>query len=340
MRTAPPCGARSEGRLLQRFRRWVTQRVRRAAVSAAPRLSRSAIERIGDVVARGGPLVPVLSRQIADNMRSAGVWSPAVLREHFRRLGEHFSGALHVQRCAGRTGGAAASAELDELIRQRFTLDESVDRLRRAAAEGRGAVLVCPHMTDYLLNIARLHRDVPITVYLRHGKDASHQEAKERWYRASGVAWVSEPAGAGGALGRMAPLAAALAEGRVVLITPDLPQKCDEGVGVRFCGRQICLPAGAALLALRSGAPLHLLTAAGEGGRQRLSVSAPYEGFSEGRGRAGRRAAVQDSMQWFACGFEQFVRTEPALWYLWGDKRWTRVFRGDPRYHCPARSEA
>ena len=49
-------------------------------------------------------------------------------------------------------------------------------------------------------------------------------------------------------------------------------------------------------------------------------------------GATSRRAAVRRRLQWFATSFEDFLRRQPALWYLWGDKRWTRVLRGDPRY--------
>lgn len=37
-------------------------------------------------------------------------------------------------------------------------------------------------------------------------------------------------------------------------------------------------------------------------------------------------------MQWFADLFAEFLHAEPAAWYLWGDKRWTRVWHGDQRY--------
>lgn len=328
--------------MLQKARRWITSQVRRAAVSAAPRLSPRAIERLGRLVARGGPYVPVVARQIAGNMRAAGVYSPAVLREHFRRLGEHFAGALYVQRCPTdeSAGAADARAAFEALLEQRFALGDSLALLRAAAGAGRGLIVVCPHMTDFLLNVARLNRVLPVTAYLRHGRDPVRQEAKQRWYRASGVEWISEPADVGGPLGRIGLMTTALARGRALFITPDLPQKRDSGVAVTFCGREVYLPGGAALLALRSGAPLFLLTAERDGQRQRLVASPAYESPAELRGRAHRRAVVQDIMQWFARGFERFVRSQPELWYLWGDKRWTRVFRGDPRYSSPLPADA
>jgi len=306
-------------------------------VSAAPRLSPRAIERLARLIARGGPYAPIVARQIAGNMRAAGVYSPALLREHFRRLGEHFAGALYVQRCPAIEGAGAADtrAAFEALIEQRFSLGDSLAPLRAAADAGRGVIVVCPHMTDFLLNVARLNRILPVTAYLRHGTDPVRQEAKQRWYRASGVEWISEPADVGGPLGRIGLMSNALSRGRALFITPDLPQKRDAGIAVAFCGREVYLPGGAALLALRSGAPLFLLTAERDGRRQRLIASPAYEPPAALRGRADRRAVVRDAMQWFARGFEHFVRTQPELWYLWGDKRWTRVFRGDPRYCGP-----
>jgi KDO2-lipid IV(A) lauroyltransferase len=130
-------------------------------------------------------------------------------------------------------------------------------------------------------------------------------------------------------------MAAAVGEGAVLFITPDLPQKREDGVPMRFFDREIYLPAGPALLAERTGAPLYLLSAAPSGSKQRLMVDGPCEVGAVGRGRDARRAAVQQRLQWFATGFERFLTRQPEMWYLWGDKRWTRLFRGDPRYSRP-----
>jgi hypothetical protein len=86
------------------------------------------------------------------------------------------------------------------------------------------------------------------------------------------------------------------------------------------------------MLAVRTGAPLLLLTARMEGARIRLVVEGPYVPEEMGRGRDARRQAVREHLQWFADGFAAFLKREPALWYLWGDKRWSRVFAGDERY--------
>ncbi len=317
--------------MLRAVRHWLLAGVTDAAVKVAPRLSPCAAERIAALIGHLGPRVPVLARMVADNMRAAGVYSAAAHRAYFAQVAGHFAGALHALRCAPRAieGG---SDELIALAAERIELDESVQRLRAALNGGRGVILVGPHICNYLLNLARLNQAVPLTVYLRHAKDRRREAAKQRWYRASGVAWISEPADAGGPLGRLGHMAAALRAGQVLFVTPDLPQKRDDGVTVRLFGREIYLPAGPALLAERTGAPFFMLTASPAGGRQRLHVQGPFDANEDSRGAPARRMAVERRMQWFAEHFERLVRATPELWYLWGDKRWTRVFRGDTRY--------
>lgn len=297
----------------------------------APQLSVQATDRLGTLLGRCGQHLPVVGRLVAENMRALKLYSSAAHAGYFTHLGWHFAGALQALRCAGHAQCVRQSADLAGLAASRIEFDESVSHLLETVAEGRGAVLVGPHISNYLLNLTRLNQVLPLTVYLRYSKQHPRREAKQRWYQASGVGWISEATQAGGALGRLGRMADALRAGRVLFITPDLPQKRDSGTPVRFFDREIYLPAGAAALAVRSGAPLFLLTAKDHGTRQRLVVQGPFEDQG-GLRRGARREAIQRRMQWFASGLERFLRQQTALWYLWGDKRWTRVFRGDPRY--------
>jgi len=317
--------------MLARARRWVVARVTDAAVIAAPHLPAKVPDNMADWLSRWGPHLPILARMIADNMRAVGVFSHAIHRAHFQQLGRHFAGVLHTLRCDARRSGAGARDWLRRVAAREIELDRSVHALARADVGEKGVVLVGPHITNYLLGLARLNQVLPLTVYLRHTRRSRRLEARLRWYQASGVAWVSEPKDATRLLGRLAPMAAALRAGRVVFITPDLPQKRDAGTPVRLFDREVYLPGGPALLSLRTGAPLYALRAESEGARQRLIVAGPYV-EPDASSSDDRRAAVQRRMQWFAGHLESFIRSQPALWYLWGDKRWTRVFRGDPRY--------
>jgi lauroyl/myristoyl acyltransferase len=310
---------------LRSVRHWVTARATDAALLAAPQLSVATVDRLGRLLGDCGRHLPIVARQVTDNMRALGVYTPESQRAYFAQLGHHFAGALFALR-----NSDVRADDLARLAAERVELDASISGLHFALARGRGAILMGPHIANYLLNLARLSQDLPLTVYLRYSRSPRRRAAKERWYRASGVGWISEPANAAGPLGRLGQMAAALRSGRVLFITPDLPHARDRGAAVRFFGREIYLPTGPGLLALRSGAPLFLLSATADGQRQRLVVEGPYE--DELCENGGRKAAVQRRLQWFATGLERFLRTQTPLWYLWGDKRWTRLLRGDPRY--------
>ncbi len=314
------------------MRHWVVSRVTDTAVHAAPRLSARAVDRIGHIIASGGRALPVISHNVARNLRSAGLYSAVTHRAYFDQLGQHFAGALHALRLADHTRAGTMGEELCHIVNERIEIDESVEMLKSAAGTGRGVILIGPHIMNYLLGLARLNQEIPLTIYLRYSKEARRRTAKQRWYRASNVEWISEPAEAGGAFGRVGHMAAALRRGATLFITPDLPRKRDDGTPVRLFNREVYLPAGPALLAARSGAPMFMLTASAIEGRQRLGVRGPYHGTDDARGRDARRASLQRRMQWFADEFGRFVRAQPALWYLWGDKRWSRVFQGDARY--------
>ena len=351
--------------MLRTVRRWLTARATDVAMAAAPRLTTRTIDRIGPLLHHWGPSCPVIARIVADNMRALGVYSDEAHHGYFAQLGEHLAGALHMLRYANHTNACpktsvapvfnqwktqvtnlchkwgtgssngAMDQELSAIVAQRIELDDSIVALQEVVASDRGAIIVGPHINNYLLNLARLNQVVPLTIYLRYSKDARRREVKQRWYRASGVGWISEPADAGGSLGRLGRMAAALRAGRVLFITPDLPRKRGDGTPVRFFNREIYLPAGPALLSLRSEAPLFTLVARPAGGRQRLILHGPFVAEQSERGRTARQAGIQRRLQWFTSEFERFLEAYPELWYLWGDKRWTCLLRGDPRYVRP-----
>lgn len=318
--------------MLRSFRRWITRHATGAAAHAAPHLSGTAIDRGTALVGRCAAYLPVVSQNVAANMRALGVYTPEAFHGYFRQLGRHFAGAMHALRHADRTPPGTIHPQVARLACERVELDRSMEKLLAAAAERQGVILVGPHVSNYLLFLARLNMEVPLTVYLRHSRDARRTELKQRWYRASGLEWIAEPRDEAGPLGRLGRMAAALGEGRVLYITPDLPRKRHDGTPVQFFEREIYLPAGPAMLAVRTWAPLFALVAEAVGDRQRLIAHGPYEPPPLGRGRDARRTAIRQHLQWFAARFEEFLVHQPAMWYLWGDKRWTRLLRGDRRY--------
>lgn len=316
---------------MDRLRRWLTARATDVALAAGPRLSPQQIAWLEQLLARNGARLPIIARIVADNMRAAGVYTPVNVADHFAQVAAHFAGALHILRCAARRREARPSEELADLARERIALDDSVQRLRGALRDGRGAILVGPHINQYMLNLPRLSYELPLTAYQRRSKHAGRQCAKQRWCEATGLTWLAASAIDGPRADRFAGIRGVVNDGRALFITPDLPRKLADGRPVRLFDREICLPAGPAVLALRTGAPLFMLVARLEGANQRLLVRGPAP---SPHGNA--RNAVQQYVQWFATELERFVREQPALWHLWADKRWTRVFRRDPRYVRPS----
>lgn len=307
--------------LLRTLRHALTDSAMDTALALAPRLSPSAIARVRRAIARLGPRTPLLARRVASNMRGLGVYTPGTLRAHFAQLGAHFAGVLHVLR-----NTPPPHADLWAEIHAQLEMDAPSAALLRSAHAAGGLVLTGPHLTNFLLGLTLVHSVVPLTIYFRTPKHARQRRAKQRWFAASGITPIFEDVSAGSG-SRVGQIAAAVHAGQAVYVPPDLPRKLGEGVAVRFLGRLVELPAGAAVLAARTHAPLFVLVGQQAGARQRLVLRGPAP---QPTGEVRQR--VQQLMQWIANELETWLRAEPALWYFWLDKRWTRVIRNDPRY--------
>jgi predicted LPLAT superfamily acyltransferase len=268
-------------------------------------------------------------------MRAVGLYSPEAHRDYFQRVAEHLAAAMHIFRHVppdSTEPGRPMAPALARIAREQVDLGDSVDVLRRAMAPGRGTIIVGAHVTNFLLILARLNEEIPLTVYLRHSRDPRKLIAKQRWCRATGLTFIAEPASTADPARRAATLADALAAGRVLVITPDIPQKDGNGVPVRFLDREIHLPNGPAALSVLTGAPLVSATGRPASRATRLVLEGPLTLDAEPKGRGARQAAIAARMQWFADRFSNYLRASPSLWFLWADNRWTRVFRGDPRF--------
>ncbi len=317
--------------MLRALRQWMTARGTDAALALAPRLRPVDIARLQALAAALGPRCPVLGSMVAGNMRAAGLYAPDVHRAYFAQIAAHLAGALHAFRCAGRWTGAEATEQFARYVRDRVEVDPSLTVLRAHAAGGQGAVILGPHCAGYLLHMPRLNHVVPLTVLLRHSRRRRRAAAKERWCQVAALRGLAEPRVAGRPQQRLAAITAALRAGAVLFVTPDLPRARDDGIAVRFLGREIYLPGGAAVAAVRTGVPVYFMSAEADGPRHRLVLEAAPPPAAHTH----RHEQVEHYLRWFAAEFERFVRAQPAMWYSWGDKRWTRVLRGDPDYSTP-----
>ena len=320
---------------MRAVRKWMTARISEAAVGCAPRVPQEAVNAVETALAWAGPGCPVVSRIVAQNMRAVGLYTHQRHREYFRQAARQLTGWLHVFRCAeaaGRAGPARMPPELARIVAQRVRFDASVERLTEAASLGKGVVVMVMHVADLPMWLARMNQAVPTTVFARYSKDARHRRIKRRGWRATGLAYVSEPSQPGVTGGRLARMAEMLRQGRAVVIAADMVRKRGKGRAVRLFDREVYLPSGAAVLSVMTGAPLMMVGARPAGHANLLTFHGPFARTVTRRGQAGQEAAIAERLQWFADGFEAFLRAAAPLWFFWGDKRWTRVFRGDPDY--------
>ncbi len=317
------------------LRRRLTAAASAAALRVAPTVPAGAIRALQSTLAVLGPRLPILARIVADNMRAVGLYSADTHRDYFRRVAEHLAAAMHIFQHVPpdlAEPGRPMAEPLARIAHEQIELGDSPDVLRRALAGNCGAIVIGAHITNFLLVLARLNEVIPLTIYLRHSRDPRRTTAKQRWCRATGLRFIAEPSSAIDPTRRAALMADALAAGRTLVITPDIPQKDGEGTAVRFFDRTIHLPNGAAALSLLTGAPLVAAIARPAGRATRLVLEGPMSADVPARGKGWRQAAMVERMQWFTDLFAGYLRADPSLWFLWGDNRWTRVFRGEPRW--------
>lgn len=323
----------------------------------APRLPRGAL-RVGDrAIAAGfsriGPWV--LGGLVRRQMQAAGVYATCAERRYFEQVGLHLASVLPVLKhgLAGVAGGELTSANehdtpecapaIEDAARDRLTVDESIRHLHDAASAGRGAILAPAHVSQFLLGLARMGREAPLTVYLRYSKNDSARLAKQAWCRAAGLRVIAEASRVTDPGARAERLASALQSGQVLVITPDIPQRIGRGATVRLLGRRMQLASGIASLSLLTGAPIIPLTGRPldtrrPGNRRYVTCNVlhpPLRVPELPRGRGRRREAVDALMQQWADHFAVFLQCHPHLWFPWIDTRWSRVWRCDPKYASP-----
>jgi lauroyl/myristoyl acyltransferase len=180
-----------------------------------------------------------------------------------------------------------------------------------------------------------LNQVVPLAVYLRWSKDDRKRELKQRWCRAAGLEVIAEPPRAMDPTSRAMACVEAVRRGRALVMTPDLAQKADQGVGVELLGRRVFLPGGPASIAMLAGVPMMPLMGRTVRERHEVYACEAIRVPSLSRSEGGRSQALQRATQEWVRHFEQFLRAEPELWFFWADKHWSRVFGGDPRYVQP-----
>jgi KDO2-lipid IV(A) lauroyltransferase len=290
-------------------------------VSLARALPPSAVLRARPALALAFAAVPGWRARVRDNMRAAlgaDAVPEAAVRQYFERLADLLAFSTVIWR--GDEGHPALARE--------WVHDPEARRLYlEALAKGRGVVLVCPHLTGTEIMTSTFAREAPVAILARKAPDAEYEALKQQWYGKLGVEVIHRPPrdAAHGPLVEMTSIVRALKNGRILAITPDLPQKAGKGVPVRLFGRPVSLPAGPFFVANRTGAPLMPSFFHRENGQYHLWTHPPLDVSGPDRD-----TAISTAAQAWADLFEAVVREHPDMWQFWLDKRWTQWLHETP----------
>lgn len=189
---------------------------------------------------------------------------------------------------------------------------EGLEHLRTALAGGRGAVLLASHMGNAALLTIRLVQDGwPVSVVYRQSRMGS------AGFFYTGLAnYGIQPILANAGIRAYGQMLAALKQGRVVFMMLDQGvRNSEDGVTVRFLGKDVPMPAGAAQLARTARAPLLPVATTAARPLWRFRVEAPVPLGA---------ASVEDDLATLVATTERHVREQPQLW-SWPHRRWRRA---------------
>jgi KDO2-lipid IV(A) lauroyltransferase len=252
-------------------------------------------------------LFPTYRRSVAENLAHV--------------LGDR-TNAPRVHRLARRTFQISARNFYDLLrmrhmstpdFRRAVTLSgESRQVLARVLEAGKGGIVVTAHFSafDFASQILVVEGYPLVTLAARTVPEFVY--AAVTWLRLS-KGMRLEDATPGG----MRRVLQALRGGQFIGLLSDR-DFFQNGVPVRFFGRDTSLPVGAAKLARQTGAPVVPVFVRRRDGSYELSVEEPY--YAERTDDAERD--VRATLEWIVSTFEQHIRESPEQWVMF-QKVWT-----------------
>lgn len=233
-----------------------------------------------------------------------------VARENYRPLA---SGEPDARRLTRRAFRNYARTVMDFLVLERLVAEtrarpELVDTAALASAleAGQGAIVVTPHFGNWDLGAAMTATcgRPAYAVADRFGPPAVDRQVRATRERV-GVGII--PTGPGSAREALR----VLRRGEVLCLAADI-DRVGAGVTARFLDRDVCLPAGPATLALRTGAPIlpgyvRRLSGGVHEARLMEPLETPPPGPQERR--------VGRLTQAIAAAFETMIRLDPGQWF-------------------------
>jgi lauroyl/myristoyl acyltransferase len=269
------------------------------------------------------PVAEGIARGVARAMALRGSPALAMNERHMQRVlaSECAPGVVPdpvlVQRWSRRTfdsyarywsDGARLPYESEAGVRGGFQLPEAEHHLRRAVDLGRGVVMALPHVGSWEWGGAWLGLErMPMTAVV----ERLEPEALFEWFvgQRAAMGLTAVPLGDGSS----SALLRALKANEIAGLVSDR-DLVGNGVEVEFFGEKTTLPAGAAALALRTGAVLlPVVVYSGPGNWHTGVVHPPLDTSRQGRMREDIARVTQD----LATTFEHDIRAHPEQWHLY-----------------------
>jgi phosphatidylinositol dimannoside acyltransferase len=269
------------------------------------------------------PLADGIARGVARYLAFRGGPALAMNERHMRRVlaSECVDGVepdpVLVRRWSTRTfdsyarywcDGARLPYESEAGVRSRWQLLSGHDHLRAAMDRGRGIVMALPHVGSWEWGGAWLGLEhTPMTAVV----ERLEPEELFEWFVAKRAAMglTAVPLGDGSS----SALLRALKANEVAGLVSDR-DLVGNGVEVEFFGEKTTLPAGAATLALRTGAPLlPVVVYSGPGNWHTGVIHPPLDTSRQGRMREDIVRVTQD----LATTFEHDILARPEQWHLY-----------------------
>jgi Kdo2-lipid IVA lauroyltransferase/acyltransferase len=223
-----------------------------------------------------------------------------IIKTSFQNLGKNLLEVLYLPRLT--------PAEIDQMVSI-----EGEDCLKKARSMGRGVIFVTGHIGSWEIGAASLARRYHPTVILAAPiYDLRLEEIMVGIRKIHQIETIVR--GQNNAHRR---LLSTLREGGVVVLAIDQDTRVD-GVFVPFFGREAYTPAGAALLALRTGAAVVIgFSLRQRDGRHRVVIQGPLKLIETGD----KKADIRTNTARFTEVIEQFIRDYPDQW-IWMHDRW------------------
>jgi KDO2-lipid IV(A) lauroyltransferase len=278
----------------------------------------------GAIFVGGGALSRLLPSSVRYGFATLGGRATFRLAGRTRRQAlENYAGILHqresspeVRRVAREALVGYAKLLADFVLlpsltpqRVREMVDwDGIEHIHRARENGKGAIVVTPHFGNWdIAAAATTALGLPVVaVTERHGTSDLNRRVVEARQRI-GMNVVPLGVSAGKAV------LSALRRNELVALVCDLPPKEGRSVRVRICGQDALVPAGPALLALRSGAPVvPFVCRRLPDDRYRVEVQPPlpFDAIDDKDRDVERLAqAIMDR-------FDPILRANPEQWYL------------------------